>query len=62
LSKIDIFFGQYFHEYHLWQRNVLASPFEKGDQRGISETVHKIPPTPLFKGGLVYDYAESGRI
>ena len=47
LSKIDIFFGQHFHESPLWQKYILTSPFEKGDERGIFKTVREIPPTPL---------------
>jgi hypothetical protein len=39
----------------------LPPPLEKGDQRGICEAVNEIPPTPLFEGGLLYDYGESGR-
>ena len=35
LSKMEIFLGQHFHEGPLWQKDILTSPFEKGDQRGI---------------------------
>jgi hypothetical protein len=62
VSKIDIIFGNHFHESPLWQKDSLTSPFEKGDQRGISKAVREIPPTPpLHKGGLLYDSGESGR-
>jgi len=47
LSKMEIFLGQHFHEGPLWQKDILTSPFEKGEQRGIFKTVREIPPIPL---------------
>jgi hypothetical protein len=54
-SKI-VLFGQHFYESSLWQRKLLASPFEKGDQRGIFKTVCEILPIPLSGETSIADF------
>jgi hypothetical protein len=60
-SKIDTLFEQQFQENPFWQRDILTSPSEKGDLRGIFKSVREIPPDPpLIKGGYSVIPEESG--